>query len=84
MPRNTDPRRILTRRSLPPRPTYADADVIAAEAVTASGGVRSLSRPARLVEREAPYLIDELKRVAIVTATCIGLLVMLTIVDRMR
>ncbi len=84
MPRNTDPRRILNRRSLPPRPTYADAETIAAEAVAVTGAARGLSRPARLVEREAPYLIDELKRVALVTATCVGLLVLLTVVDRMR
>ena len=30
------------------------------------------------------YLIDELKRVAMVTATCVGLLIFLTVVDRMR
>jgi hypothetical protein len=45
---------------------------------------QAATRPARLVEREAPYLIDELKRVAVVTATCISLLVLLTVVDRMR
>jgi len=47
-------------------------------------GTVAASRPLRLVEREAPYLIDELKRVALVTATCVGLLIFLTVVDRMR
>jgi hypothetical protein len=42
-----------------------------------------MSRPARLVARETPYLRAELRRILGVTATCIGLLVVLVIVDRM-
>ena len=68
---------------MPPRPTYSDSPA-GAEATVVAAPASGVSRPARLVEREAPYLIGELKRVAGVTATCIGLLVILTIVDRMR
>ena len=76
-------RRSLTRRSLPPRP--GDEQGIAASAARpALTGSLAASRPNRLVEREAPYLMDELRRVALVTATCVGLLIFLTIVDRMR
>jgi hypothetical protein len=77
--RNTPRRRGSARRSLTPRATPSGGT--ATEIGTSTLGT---SRPARLVEREAPYLIDELKRVAIVTATCIGLLAVLTVVDRMR
>jgi hypothetical protein len=42
-----------------------------------------MTRPARLVEREAPYLMAELKRIAMVTGTCIGLLALLVVVDRL-
>lgn len=65
------------RRSLPPRPT-ADG------AAEASRGSRQASRPLSLVEREAPYMFNELKRIFMVTATCIAVLVALTVVDRLR
>jgi hypothetical protein len=42
------------------------------------------SRPARIVEREAPYLMAELRRIGLVTATCIAMLAMLVIVDRLQ
>lgn len=73
-------RRALTRRSLPPRPGE-ERGVGAEHGLTGSSAA---NRPTRLVEREAPYLMDELKRVAMVTATCVGLLIFLTVVDRMR
>jgi hypothetical protein len=34
------------------------------------------------VEREAPYLLAELRRIALVSATCMGLLVLLVIVEK--
>lgn len=82
MPEPTPRRLAARRRSLPPRPTYdgARAEHEAHEATS----TQRLSRPARLVEREAPYMIDELKRIALVSGTCIGLLVLLTVVDKMR
>ena len=69
------------RRTLPPRPTYEEQQFTAEGRVVVPSGA---SRPQRLVEREAPYLIDELKRIALVSGTCIGLLIFLTVVDRMR
>ncbi len=66
-------RRIGVRRNLPLGVT--------GEAAEAS---RAASRPARLMERETPYLMGELRRVAAVTATCFGLLIFLYIVDRMQ
>ena len=69
------------RRSLPPRPTYEGA------AEAQSGGSRSArqsSRPLSLVEREAPYMFDELKRIFMVTGTCVAVLIALTVVDRLR
>ncbi len=65
------------RRSLPPRPTYEGA----AEAPRTT---RQSSRPLSLVEREAPYMFDELKRIFMVTATCVVVLTALTVVDRLR
>jgi hypothetical protein len=35
------------------------------------------------VEREAPYLLAELRRIALVSGTCLGLLMLLVIVDRL-
>ena len=43
-----------------------------------------ISRPARLVEREAPYVLAELRRVALVTGTCLGLLGLLVVIDRLQ
>lgn len=80
MPRRPSTRGPLARRSLPPRPTYDRAPGAAA---TQTERRNAVSRPALLVEREAPYLLAELKRIALVTATCLGLLGLLVIVDRL-
>ncbi len=79
MPRRPTSRGPVARRSLPPRPTYEPA---AAGAPTPDRR-NAMSRPARLVEREAPYLMAELKRIAMVSGTCIGLLALLVVVDRL-
>ena len=63
------------------RPTFAGSD---AASDAAPHGTRQASRPLRLVEREAPYMLSELKRIAMVTGTCVALLAALTVVDRMR
>jgi hypothetical protein len=34
------------------------------------------------VEREAPYLLAELRRIALVSGTCMGLLMLLVIIER--
>lgn len=79
MPRN--PRRRQQRRRLPPRPTYSGAPrTEGAQAPTS----RRDSRPIRYVERESPFLAAELLRVLGVTATCFGLLAVLTIIDRVQ
>ncbi|MFA7296792.1 MAG: hypothetical protein WC211_06365 [Dehalococcoidia bacterium] len=70
-------RRMAMRRSLPPRPTYEGAT----EGVRAT---RQSSRPLSLVEREAPYMFSELKRIFMVTGTCVAVLIALTVVDRLR
>jgi len=79
MPRN--PRRRPQRRALPPRPTYSGAPRV--EEARASTNRRD-SRPVRYVERESPFLAAELLRVLGVTATCFGLLAVLTIIDRVQ
>lgn len=84
MPRRPTTRGPLGRRSLPPSPTYGRAGA-AATATPAPGERRQTqSRPARIVEREAPYLLAELRRIALVSGTCIGMLVMLVVVDRLK
>ena len=75
-------RRAVGRRSLPPRP--AKGSWRARWPTARRSAPLRRAAPLRLVEREAPYLMDELKRVAMVTATCVGLLIFLTVVDRMR
>jgi hypothetical protein len=79
MPRN--PRRQSQRRRLPPRPTYSGAPQVEQSDAHIS---RSDARPLRYVERESPLLAAELLRVAGVTATCFGLLALLTIIDRVQ
>lgn len=69
--------------SLPPRPTIGPAaDHAAGEQPAPSHLTRAAARPSRLVEREAPYLIAELRRIAMVSAACLGLLALLVVVDR--
>ena len=77
MPEPNQTRRMAMRRSLPPRP---DADGHGDAART----TRQASRPLSLVEREAPYMFNELKRIFMVTGTCVAVLIALTVVDRMR
>jgi len=78
MPRT--PRRRRPPRRLPPRPTYSGAPVVEDAAPVASAQDQ---RPARYVEREAPYLTAELKRVLSVSVVSFGLLIALVVVDRL-
>jgi hypothetical protein len=41
------------------------------------------TRPARLVEREAPFLKAELRRVATISSVCFGLIGALVVIDRL-
>ena len=82
MPRNPRARRRGSRRRGRARPVPdAPASVVPSGATPARPVVQS--RPARLVEREAPYLRGELRRVAGVSAVCLALLAMLVLVDRL-
>ena len=86
MPR-TPRRRPTARRTLPPRPVIDHVHPASTAAVAASHGPGQQPgsrRVARgLSEREARLLIADMKRVAVVTATCLGLLVVLVVVDRL-
>ncbi len=77
------PRRQLTRRSAPPRPTYPGAPGVE-EAQPTSRRSAETRRVAENVLRQAPYLTAELKRIAGVITVCLGMLGALTIIDRMR
>ncbi len=78
------PRRQLTRRSLPPRPTYEGAPAVEDAAVTTRRQSAESRRVTENVLRQAPYLAAELKRIAGVVTVCLGLLGVLTVIDRMR
>ncbi len=80
-------RRNVTRlpRRLPPRPTFApDAPAAAAASGDEARQRRDAERAQATAERESRYLIVELKRVAGVTATCVGMLILLAILQRMQ
>ncbi|HJM74275.1 MAG TPA: hypothetical protein QGI71_00200 [Dehalococcoidia bacterium] len=64
---------------MPPRPGEASASA------SRTGETRSTAetRPARLVEREAPFLRAELRRVAAVTGVSSALLASLVVIDRL-
>lgn len=80
MPRNQRSRRQRTRR-LPPRPPSGDARRESPGDGTAAPAAAE-TRPARLVQREAPYLRVEMRRVALVSAACFGVLAFLVVVER--
>ncbi len=82
----TAPRRdSTTRRRLPPRPTFAPEAVVVAPTHTDEARARRDSeRALAAADRESRFLISELKRVLGVTATCIGMLVVLAILQRLQ
>lgn len=83
----TAPRRdSTTRRRLPPRPTFdPEAAVLAAPTQTDEARARrDNERALAAADRESRFLVSELKRVASVTATCIGMLVVLAILQRLQ
>jgi len=70
---------------LPPRPTFAAETVTAHPAPTDDARVRrDTERALASADRESRFLISELKRVVGVTATCIGMLVVLAILQRLQ
>ena len=76
---STPPRRRLTRRVAPPRPTYDGAPV----PETPRHETREALRPVNYVAREAVNVKMELRRVAGISATCFGLLAILAVIDRL-
>lgn len=81
-PRRREPR--IPRR-LPPRPTFAaDAPAVAATSNEEARQRRETERAMQAAERESRYLMSELKRVGAVTATCVGMLVALAILQRVQ
>ena len=76
------PRRRLTRRIAPPRPTYEGAPV--AEEDVSHRVTAETRRVNENVLRQAPYLVAELKRIAGITGVCFAMLAALAIIDRMR
>ena len=83
MPRNPRRRRRRPPRRLPPRPPAGARAVAAPRAPTAGDASMTETRPERLVEREAPFLGAELRRVAAVSGVCFALLAVLVAVDRL-
>jgi hypothetical protein len=67
-----------------PRPPAA---VQAAAAQSAPGAARrqgaASARPQRLIDRDAPFVLGELKRIALVSGICMGLLGILVAIDRL-
>ena len=83
MPRNPRRRQFRTRRRLPPRPTYDRAPGPGVDADPPSTPDPSPSQVRRASARDEGYLAAELRRVAGVSAACLGLLAVLVVVDRL-
>jgi hypothetical protein len=83
MPRNPRRRQSRTPRRLPPRPTYDRAPAPDADATRPATRDSSPSLARRASTRDGGYLASELRRVAGVSAACLGLLALLVVVDRL-
>lgn len=81
MPRSS--RRRESRRRPPPRPTYRGAPVDEATPATTRRAARNTAQ-AQHIARQTPYLVGELRRVALTSIACFGLLVVLVVVDRLQ
>lgn len=78
MPRNPRSRRRQLPRRLPPRPGEPRPS-----APRLSEAASAETRPERMVERDAPFLRAELRRVAAVSAVSFFLLASLVVIDRL-
>ncbi len=73
------------RRRLPPRPTFAsDAQSASIAATEEARFRRDTERALAAADRESRFLVTELKRVAGVTATCVTMLVVLAVLQRLQ
>ena len=87
MPRRPRSRRSRSRGLQPPRVPEAAAQAALGSALAAQRRNPSTpaasERPARQVERDAPFVRGELIRIGIVSAVCMSLLVALVAIDRL-
>lgn len=83
MPRSPRRRQSRARRRLPPRPTYDRASVPDVDPARPSTPDPSPPQARRASARDEGYLASELRRVAGVSAACLGLLAVLVVVDRL-
>jgi len=87
MPRRPRSQRSRARRTLPARPPSVGVPAVATAAGTQPRAARRASaaseRPTRLIERDAPFLLAELRRIVLVSGSCLALLVALVAVDRL-
>ena len=87
MPRRPRSRRTRSRRIQRPRVrdanTLAASDAPAAPERSSARATAASERPARQVERDAPFVRSELVRIGLVSAVCFGLLLALVAIDRL-
>ena len=70
---------------MPPRPTFAAEAAPTQPIQTDDARIRrETERALAAADRESRFLVSELKRVVGVTATCVGMLVVLAILQRMQ
>jgi hypothetical protein len=82
MPRRAR-RRPPVRHSLPPRPAPPGTPSAASVALPEGGAGRSARlRTEAAFRRDSAYVSRELRRIALVTGSCVGLLAILVVVDR--
>lgn len=87
MPQRPRSRRTRNRRIQ--RPRVPDAVLAQPPAASAapprqtSRAAAAAERPARQVERDAPFVRNELVRIGLVSAVCMGLLLALVAIDRL-
>ena len=84
MPRRPRTRRNRARRSprsSPPLPGVARPS--ADPQPSRRARVAASERPQRLLERDAPFVAAELRRILLISSACFGLLVLLVLADRL-
>ena len=47
------------------------------------GRAPASERPQRLLERDTPFVMTEMGRIAVISGTCLGLLLILVAIDRL-
>ena len=87
MPQRPRSRRTRNRRirrpRLPEPGAVAASDAQAAPDRPTTRATAASERPARQVERDAPFVRSEMVRIGLVSAVCFGLLLALVAIDRL-